>query len=105
MWGRVATQNGQGVEAGTESILLPGSRKQGRCDFQSSSAPETSVTFQTEPEATFRLSHRAFHLKFDQTVHLDGIFHRKFFDKWLNETTYDHSAGFGFGKATALEVK
>ena len=52
-----------------------------------------------------RLADGAFHLQFDQTVHLDGIFHREFFDKWFNEAAYDHSARFSLGEPTAFEVE
>ena len=51
------------------------------------------------------LANRSFHLQCDQTVHFDGIFHRQFFDKWLDEARDNHCCGFLFAEATGHEIE
>ena len=36
------------------------------------------------------LANTTFHLKFDQSVHLDRVFHGQFFDQRLNESGHNH---------------
>jgi hypothetical protein len=53
----------------------------------------------------FKLSDRAFHLKLDQAVHFDGIFHRKFPDERLNEAGDNHRDGLLLAHASAHQVE
>ena len=36
------------------------------------------------------LANTTFHLKFDQSVHLDRVFHGQFFDQWFDKAGHDH---------------
>ena len=51
------------------------------------------------------LSDASFHLQCDQTIHLDGIFHRQFFDERLDETGDDHCRGFLFAESAGHEIE
>ena len=51
------------------------------------------------------LPHRSFHLQFDESVHLNGVFHGEFFHEWLDESADDHRAGFGLRETTALQIE
>ena len=55
------------------------------------------ITVLSGPIQALVLTHRAFHLQFDQPVQFDGIFHRQLLDQGLDEAADDHGAGFGFG--------
>ena len=44
------------------------------------------------------LTNRAFHLKLNKSIQLNGIFHWQFFDKRLNETINNHGTSFCFRK-------
>ena len=45
---------------------------------------------------------RTFHLQLNQTIELDGIFHRQLFDQRLDEAIDDHRARFGFAESPRL---
>ena len=46
---------------------------------------------------TVGLTHAAFHLQLNQSVHFDRVFHRQLFYQGFDETVDDHRAGFLFG--------
>src|SRR5258706_16365197 len=46
------------------------------------------------------LANRSFHLKLDQAIHFDSIFHRQFFDERLDKTGNDHAGGGFFTETT-----
>ena len=51
------------------------------------------------------LPYCAFHLKLDQTVHLDRIFHGQFLYQRLDKARNNHCSGFLFTQSAAHEVK
>ena len=57
-------------------------------------------------QATFHaLADRALHLKSQQAIHLDGKFHREFFDDGFDESADDHRRCFGIGETARGQVK
>ena len=44
-------------------------------------------------DASNHSSHRAFHLKLDELVHLDGVFHGQLLDERLDESADDQGSG------------
>ena len=63
-------------------------------------------SFNGERDRSHNVSaHRAFHLKLDELVHLDGVFHRQFFHQGLDEAANNQGRRLGFGEATALQVE
>ncbi len=51
------------------------------------------------------LTYAAFHLKLNQTIHFNSVFHWQFFCKWLDETHDDHFCCFFFRNTTAHQVE
>src|SRR5579862_9026951 len=51
------------------------------------------------------LTDRAFHLKLDEAVEFDGIFHRQFLGDRLDETVDDHGIGVVLAQTAAHEVE
>ena len=50
-------------------------------------------------------AHRPFHLKLNELVHLDGVFHRQFLDERLDEPADNQGRCLGLGKAAAHQVE
>jgi hypothetical protein len=48
-----------------------------------------------------KLTDTTFHLKLNQTIHLNRIFHRQFTSEWFDEPHDDHLCCFSFSQATA----
>jgi hypothetical protein len=51
------------------------------------------------------LADGAFHLKLDEAVEFDGIFHREFLSDRLDEAVDDHGVGFVLGEAATHQVE
>ena len=47
----------------------------------------------------------AFHLQFDQPIHLNGVFHGKLLDQRFDKATHDHGACLSLGQSPAHQVE
>ena len=55
--------------------------------------------------AAIELAHGPFHLKLDQAVHFDRIFHGKFLDQWFNESIDNHRTGFRLAEPATSQIE
>lgn len=58
-----------------------------------------------QPRCHPLLSHRAFHLQFDQAIHFDGVFHGKLADERFDKAIHNHGAGLRLVQAAAAHIK
>src|SRR5208337_3629333 len=77
--------------------LTPPAAKQGDPEHEASERDRTRHA----PSS----AHRSLHLKLDQLVHLDGVFHGKFLDQGLDEAADDQGRCLGLGESAAPQVE